>query len=119
MSSPKPKTKRDLQVYAVDVWTASDMHRHGDGILTPEMKVLWDNTPAHRGEAVQDCLAAPGPGIQLMNQPRYTPDFNTDKPARGWTGEGSTGNLCLGTAAFMQSPPLRRYGRGSRPSSVV
>ena len=66
------------------------------------LKVIWDNAPAHRGEAVRECLAAPGLGIQLMNLPGYSPDFNADEAVWGWAREEATGNLCLGTRALVQ-----------------
>ena len=61
------------------------------------LKVIWDNAPAHRGQAVRECLAAPGLGIQLVNLPGYSPDFNAGEAIWGWAREEATGNLCLGT----------------------
>ena len=66
------------------------------------MKVIWDNTPAHRSEAVRECLAAPGLGIQLVRLPGYSPDFNADEAIWGWAREEATGNLCLGSRAAVQ-----------------
>ena len=43
------------------------------------MKVIWDNTPAHRGEAVREYLRRPGLGLRLVNLPGYSPDFNADE----------------------------------------
>ena len=34
------------------------------------LKVIWDNAPAHRGEAVREFLQTPGLGLRLMN-PRF------------------------------------------------
>ena len=59
------------------------------------LTVIWDHAPAHRGEAVRECLAAPGLGIQLVSLPDYSPDFNADKAIRGSVSEEATGNLCL------------------------
>ena len=56
------------------------------------LNVIWDNAPAHRGEAVRECLAAPGLGIQLVN-PRF-----------------HGGRLCR--AAVRTSTPMRRSGAG-------
>ena len=42
------------------------------------LKVIWDKAPAHRSEAVWECLAAPGLRIQLVNLPGCSPDFNAD-----------------------------------------
>ena len=47
-------------------------------------------------------LAAPGLGIQLMNLPGYSPDFNADEAVWGWAREEATGNLCLGTKALVR-----------------
>ena len=65
------------------------------------MQVTWDNTPAHRGEAVKDCLRASELEIRLVNLPGYSPDFNDDE-AWGWAREEATGNLCLGSEAVVQ-----------------
>ena len=48
------------------------------------LNVVWDNAPAHRGEAVRECLRAPGLGLRLMNLPGYSPDFNADEAIWGW-----------------------------------
>ena len=66
------------------------------------LKVIWDNAPAHRGEAVRECLSTPGLGIQLVRLPGYSPDFNADETVWGWAREEATGNLCLGTKALVQ-----------------
>ena len=66
------------------------------------LNVIWDNSPAHRGEAVRECLAAPGLGIQLVSLPGYSPDFNADEAVWSWAREEATGNLCLGTKALVQ-----------------
>ena len=66
------------------------------------MNVIWDNAPAHRGEAVREYLRTPGLGIQLVNLPGYSPDFNADESICGWAREEATGNLCLGTKAKVQ-----------------
>ena len=77
------------------------------------LKVIWDNAPAHRGEAVREFLQTPGLRLRLMNLPGYSPDFNPDEAVWGWAREEATGNLCLGTKSRVQSLPLRRQGRGS------
>ena len=61
------------------------------------LNVIWDNAPAHRGEAVREYLRTPGLGLWLMNLPGYSPDFNADEAVWGWAREEATGNLCLGT----------------------
>ena len=63
------------------------------------LKVIWDNAPAHRGEAMREYLGTPGLGLQLVNLPGYSPDFNADEAIWGWAREEATGNLCLGSRA--------------------
>ena len=43
------------------------------------LKVIWDNAPAHRGEAIREYLRTPGLDLQLVNLPGYSPDFNADE----------------------------------------
>ena len=64
--------------------------------------MIWDNAPAHRGEAVREYLRTPGLGLRLMNLPGYSPDFNADEAVWGWVREEATGNLCLGTKELVQ-----------------
>ncbi len=66
------------------------------------MRVIWDNAPAHRGEAMREYLRTPGLGLRLVNLPGYSPDFNADEAIWGWTREEATGNLCLGSRAAVQ-----------------
>ena len=83
------------------------------------MNVIWGTAPAHRGEAVREYLRTPGLGLQLVNLPGYSPDFNADEAVWGWVREEATGNQCLGTKALVQSLPRRRPGRGSAASLQV
>ena len=64
--------------------------------------MVWDNAPAHRGEAVRDFLRTPGLDLQLVNLPAYSPDCNADEAIWGWAREEATGNLCLGTRSLVQ-----------------
>ena len=66
------------------------------------LDVIWDNAPAHRGEAVREYLGMPGLDLRLTNLPGYSPDFNPDEAVWGWAREEATGNLCLGTKASVQ-----------------
>ena len=66
------------------------------------LRVIWDNAPAHRGEAVREYLRTPGLNLRLVNLPGYSPDFNADEAIWGWVREEATGNLCLGTKATVQ-----------------
>ena len=66
------------------------------------LNVIWDNAPAHRGEAVRGLLGKPGLNLRLINLPGYSPDFNADEAIWGWAREEATGNLCLGSRAAVQ-----------------
>ena len=66
------------------------------------LRVIWDNAPAHRGEAVREYLRTPELELRLVNLPGYSPDFNADEAIWGWAREETTGNLCLGSRAAVQ-----------------
>ena len=66
------------------------------------MKVIWDNAPAHRGEAMREYLRTPGLGLQLVNLLGYSPDFKADDAIWGWARVEDRGNRCLGTRAAVQ-----------------
>ena len=66
------------------------------------LKVIWDNAPAHRGEAVREYPRTPGLDLRLVNLPGYSPDFNDGEAIRGWMREEATGHLCLGSRAAVQ-----------------
>ena len=66
------------------------------------LNVIWDNAPAHRGEAMREYLRTPGLGMRLVNLPGYSPDFNADEAIWGWAREEATGNLCLGSKGAVQ-----------------
>ncbi len=67
--------------------------------------MIWDNAPAHRGEAVREYLRTPGLNLRLFNLPGYSPDCRW--AVWGWAREEATGNLCLGTKV-RQLPRLNR-----------
>ena len=69
---------------------------------TGRLIVLWDNAPAHRGDAMRAYLATPDLGLRLVNLPGYSPDFNADEAIWDWAREEVTANLCLGTKAVVQ-----------------
>ena len=71
--------------------------RHGG-----RLNVIWDNAPAHRGEALREYLRTADLNLRLVNLPGYSPDFNADEAIWGWAREEATGNLCLGTRAAVQ-----------------
>ena len=66
---------------------------------TEPLTVIWDNAPAHRGDAVRACLATPGLRLRLVNLPSYSHDFNADEAIWGWVRQEVTANLCMGTKA--------------------
>ncbi len=70
--------------------------------------MVWDNAPAHRGEALREYLRTADLNLRLVNLPAYSPDFNANEPIWGWAREEATGNLYLG--------PGRRFRRGLRIS---
>ena len=77
---------------------------------TEPLTVIWDNSPAHRGDALRAYLTTPGLNLCLVNPvsstgqalPSYRPDFNADEAVWGWVRQDVTANLCLGTRAAVQ-----------------
>jgi transposase len=65
--------------------------------------VIWDNGPAHGGDAVRDYLATPDLGLRVLRLPAYSPDFNPDEAIWAWAREEVTANTCLGTKAKVQA----------------
>lgn len=61
--------------------------------------VIWDNSPAHRGDAVRAYVTMPKLNLRLVNLPSYSPDFNADEAIWGWTRQEATANQFLGTRA--------------------
>ena len=70
--------------------------------LRGRLNVIWDNSSAHRGEAVREYLRRPGLNLRLMNLLGYSPDFNADEAIWGWVREEVTDDLCLGSKAAVQ-----------------
>jgi transposase len=66
------------------------------------LKVIWDNAPAHHGDALRAYLATPGLSLGLVNLPGYSPDFNADEAIWDWAREEATANVCLGTKAAVR-----------------
>ena len=64
--------------------------------------VIWDNGPAHGGEAVRTYLATPDLALRVLRLPAYSPDFNADEAIGAWAREEVTANTCLGTKAAVQ-----------------
>jgi len=61
--------------------------------------IIWDNGPAHGGDALRAYLATPGLRLRLVRLPAYSPDFNADEAIWSWIREEVTANTCFGTAA--------------------
>ncbi len=64
--------------------------------------VIWDNGPAHHGQAIRDYLSTPGLRLRLVALPGYSPDFNADEAIWDWAREEVTGNTCFGTKAKVE-----------------
>ncbi len=66
------------------------------------LTMIWDNSPAHRGDALRTYLTTPALNLRLVNLPSYSPDFNADEAIWGWVCQEATANLCLGTRAAVR-----------------
>ncbi len=66
------------------------------------LRVIWDNGPAHSGDAMRTYLATPELRLQLVRLPAYCPDFNPDEAIWKWVREEVTANTCLGTKVKVQ-----------------
>jgi transposase len=64
--------------------------------------VIWDNGPAHGGDAVRTYLTTANLRLRLVRLPAYSPDFNPDEAIWGWIREEVTANTCFGTKAQVQ-----------------
>jgi transposase len=64
--------------------------------------IIWDNGPAHGGDALRAYLATPDLRLRLVRLPAYSPDFNPDEAIWGWIREEVTANTCFGTRAKVQ-----------------
>ncbi len=73
--------------------------------------ILWDNSPAHGGEALRTYLATPDLRLQLVRLPTYSPDFNADEAIWDWVRDEVTANTCLGSAARVREE-VGRFFRG-------
>ena len=69
---------------------------------TGPLNVIWDNAPAHHGDALRAYLATPGLCLRLVSLPGYSPDFNADEAIWDWAREEITANLCLGSKDMVQ-----------------
>jgi transposase len=64
--------------------------------------VIWDNGPAHGGDAVRIYLTTSNLRLRLVRLPAYSPDFNPDEAIWEWVREEVTANTCFGTKAKVQ-----------------
>jgi transposase len=71
--------------------------RHAEPLI-----VIWDNGPAHGGEAVRQYLATPDLALRVIRLPASSPDFNPDEAIWAWARAEVTANTCLGTKAKVQ-----------------
>lgn len=64
-----------------------------------ELIVIWDNAPAHHGDALREYLRTPDLGLRLVALPAYSPDYNPVEELWKWLRDDVTANTCFGTAA--------------------
>jgi transposase len=81
--------------------------------------VVWDNAPAHGGEALRTYLATPDLNLRLIRLPGYSPDYNADEAIWDWAREEITANTCLGTKAKVREKIGEFFkGLGERTAEV-
>ena len=51
------------------------------------LNVIWDNAPAHHGDAMRAYLTTPGLRLRLVSLPGYSPDFNAAEAIWDWARE--------------------------------
>ena len=64
--------------------------------------IIWDNGPAHGGEAIRAYLATLDLAVRLVRLPADSPADYADEKIGGWVREDVTANTCLGTKAAVQ-----------------
>ncbi|MGE0538855.1 MAG: IS630 family transposase [Dehalococcoidia bacterium] len=64
--------------------------------------VIWDNGPAHSGDALRAFLRTPDLRLRLVRLPPYSPDYNADEPIWKWVRQEVTANSCLGSKVAVQ-----------------
>ena len=75
------------------------------------LTVIWDNSPAHRGDALRTYLTTPVWNLLLVNLPSYSPDFNApifDQSRH--LGLGAPG----GNRQSVPGNPYRRKGKSGQ-----
>ena len=83
------------------------------------LMIIWDNAPAHRGEAIRGLLSTPGLNLRLIPLPAYSPDFNADEAIWDWVREEVTANRCLGTKAKVREKVGRFFDELRERSAEV
>src|SRR5215212_8218972 len=86
---------------------------------TEPLIVIWDNGPAHGGDAIRAYLTTPDLRMRPMRLPAYSPDFNPDEAIWGWIREEATANTCFGTRATVQQHVGRFFRDISRRTHEV
>jgi len=61
--------------------------------------VIWDNGPAHGGDALRTYLTTPDLRLRLIRLPACSPDYNADEHIWRWVREEAPANTRFGTAA--------------------
>ena len=64
-----------------------------------DLIVIWDNGPAHHGDAMRTYLQTPDLHLRLIALPAYSPDYNPAEAIWQWIRAEVTANTCFGTAA--------------------
>jgi transposase len=83
--------------------TSAAFLRHLRAAHPGPLIVIWDNGPAHGGDALRAYLATPGLRLRLVRLPAYSPDDNADEAIWDWIREEVTANTCFGTAAKVRA----------------
>lgn len=84
-----------------------------------ELIVIWDNGPAHRGDALREYLATPDLKLQLVALPAYSPDYNPAEELWKWIRDEVTANTCFGTGARVAAAVWDfLLGLNDRPADV-
>ncbi|HEY3078321.1 MAG TPA: IS630 family transposase, partial [Chloroflexota bacterium] len=65
--------------------------------------VIWDNGPAHGGDALRADLSTPGLRLRLVRLPADSPDDNADEAIWDRIREDVTANTCFGTKANIRA----------------
>jgi transposase len=81
--------------------------------------IIWDNSPAHHGEAIRTYLTTPDLKLRLIALPAYSPDFNADEAIWDWAREEVTANTCLSTKAKVQEKIDQFFSRLSERTAEV